>query len=235
MEQSIPFRKAKVKWRQLLGKEPILKVDIDLDTVNYSDWDVVPTLLKENDIVYSFGICDDIGFELDIYPKKINIFAFDPTPYSVEWISKQELPPRFHFYPWAASATDGDFFLYPRVTKKGEKSTVMYTFHKEASAGEDAVKVQALSLQSIAEKLGHQEINILKMDIEGAEYEVVDSLLESSFRPRMLLIEFHHRFKGIGQEKTANTVNQLRKAGYLIASVSITNREVCFVHKTAVV
>jgi len=234
-EQSVPFRKAKVKMRQLSGKEPFLKIDVKLETENYSDWDVVPDLLKDGDIVYSFGICDDIGFELDALKKGVNIFAFDPTPYSVNWIKKQKLPANFNFYPWAASATDGHFYLYPRVEKKGKKSSIMYTFHKEAGAGDEGVEVEALSLQSIADKLGHKEINVLKMDIEGAEYEVIDNLLKSDFRPRMLLVEFHHRFKGIGRDKTAKTVHALREAGYLIASVSLTNREVCFVHKTTVV
>ena len=233
MEQSIPFRKAKVFMRQLSGKEPRLKIDVKLPTENYSDWDVVPDLLEKDDIVYSFGICDDIGFELDAIQKKVNIFAFDPTPYSVDWIKTQKLPSNFKFYPWAASGTDGEFFLYPRVQKKGKKSTVMYTFHKEAGAGDDGVKVKALTLQTIAKELGHSKIDVLKMDIEGAEYEVVDSLLASSLRPKMVLIEFHHRFKGIGRNKTSKAVKDLREAGYLIASVSITNREVCFVYNSA--
>lgn len=233
-KKSVPFRKAKMKMKQLSGKEPRLKIDIKLDIENYSNWNVVPALLKKGDIIYSFGICDDIGFELDVIKKNINIFAFDPTPYSVNWIKKQKLPASFHFYPWAASATDGNFYLYPRLKKKGEKSTIMYTSHKEAGAGDDGVKVEAFSLRSMADKLGHNEINVLKMDIEGAEYEIIDNLLKTNFRPRMLLVEFHHRFRGIGSDKTDRAVNALHRADYLIASVSLSNREVCFVHKTAV-
>jgi hypothetical protein len=42
----------------------------------------------------------------------------------------------------------------------------------------------------------------MKMDIEGAEYEVLDGLLSSPIKPTQLLVEFHHRFPGIGLEKT---------------------------------
>ena len=234
IKQSVPFRKAKMKMKQLSGKEPLIKVNIKLDIENYSNWELAPALLKEGDIIYSFGICDDIGFELDVLKKNVNIFAFDPTPYSVDWIKKQKLPANFHFYPWAASATDGSFYLYPRLEKKGKKSTIMYTLQKEAGEVDGGVKIEAFSLQSVADKLNHSEINVLKMDIEGAEYGIIDNLIESNFRPRMLLVEFHHRFKGIGINKTTKAVKDLRGAGYLIASVSLKNREVCFVHKTAV-
>lgn len=120
-EQSDGFRKMKLSYRQFIGKEPKLKVDINLATQNYSNWQVVPELIHENDIVYSIGICDDVRFELDIIKKyKVSVFAFDPTPYSVKWIKQQALPTCFQFYSWAVSGKDGKFFLYPRTKKNGE-------------------------------------------------------------------------------------------------------------------
>lgn len=234
IEQSDVFRKLKLSLKQIMGKEPKIKLDINLPQEEYFGWQVVPELLRENDIVYSIGICDDIGFETKaIECNDVNIFAFDPTPYSVDWIKSQKLPSSFHFYPWAASASDGNFFLYPRQNKKGKKSKVMYTFHQE-SAANDGVKVQALTIESMMKKLNHDTLDVLKMDIEGAEYDVIDNLMLSSVRPRMLLIEFHHRFKGIGKDKTINTVKLLRENNYLVSSVSATGREMCFVLKTSV-
>lgn len=233
IEQSDVFRKLKLSLKQFMGKEPKIKPDINLPQEDYFGWQVVPELLRENDIVYSIGICDDIGFETKAIERHgVNIFAFDPTPYSVDWINEQNLPSSFHFYPWAASAADGNFFLYPRKNKKGKKSKVMYTFHQE-SASSDGVKVQALTIESMMKELNHAIIDVLKMDIEGSEYDVIDNLMLSQVRPRMLLIEFHHRFKGIGKEKTINTVELLRENDYLVCSVSVTGREMCFVLKTS--
>jgi len=39
------------------------------------------------------------------------------------------------------------------------------------------------------------------MDIEGAEYEVIDDLIASGIRPKQILVEFHHRFKNVGVKK----------------------------------
>lgn len=235
--KSDSFRKTKLKFRQFIGTEPKFRVDIDLPTKNYGGWGgVIPTFIKEGDIVYSIGICDDIGFDLDIIEqKKVKLFAFDPTPYSVKWVSEQKLPAEFKFFPWAASGEDGKFFLYPRVDKKGKKSDVMYTFYSEKVDREDGVEVESFTLQTMIEKLGHQRLDLLKIDIEGAEYDFLDSMLNSSIRPKQLLVEFHHRFKGIGKGKTINTVNQLKEEGYLITHISITGREISFVHKSLMV
>jgi hypothetical protein len=66
------------------------------------------------------------------------------------------------------------------------------------------------------------------MDIEGAEYEVLDGLLASPIKPTQLLVEFHHRFAGIGLDKTADVIKRLRDDGYKIFAISEIGREVSF-------
>ena len=236
LDQTDGFRKFKIKLRQFIGKEPKMIKDIDLKTECWNGWDLVSSLMTEGDIMYSFGVCDDIGFDLTACKKGVKVFAFDPTPYSVDWIAKQKLPPssQFQFFPWAVAENDGNYFLYPRIMKKGKKSSVMYTFHQQGDVQNEGVKVRALTPGSMAKELGHESIDIIKMDIEGAEYEVIDSLLASNLRPKMLLIEFHHRFKGVGKEKTIASIHSLREAGYLLVSVSLTNTEFCFINKNNV-
>lgn len=230
--RSDDFRKLKLKFRQFIGTEPKFHKDVNMPTHNFSGWNLVSDLVNENDIVYSIGICDDIGFDLSIIKnKRVQLFAFDPTPYSINWVNNQKLPDGFHFFPWAASGKDGKFFLYPRVDKKGKKSEIMYTFHTQEENRSDGVIVEAYTVESMMKKLGHTKIDLLKIDIEGAEYELLNTLLDSSLRPKQLLVEFHHRFKGIGKQKTIDIVNRLKKEGYLITHISITGRELSFMHK----
>ena len=142
--------------------------------------------------------------------------------------SAADLPNRFQFHPWAVTAEDGTVKLYPRVRKDGRQSAVMYTMLAEDASCENAIEVPALSLASIAARLGHARIDLLKMDIEGAEYEVLEGLLASPIRPCQLLVEFHHRFPGIGLEMTAGMIRRLQHAGYKIFAISETGREVSF-------
>ncbi len=98
----------------------------------------------------------------------------------------------------------------------------------EPETVDDAIEVPAYSLSTICGQLEHNRIDLLKMDIEGAEYEVLEGLLESPIKPRQLLIEFHHRFSGIGIEKTRDIIERLRADGYQIFAVSEAGREVSF-------
>lgn len=104
----------------------------------------------------------------------------------------------------------------------------MFTMIAEDASSEDAIEVPAFCLSSIATRLGHSRIDLLKMDIEGAEYEVLEGLLTSPVKPNQLLVEFHHRFPSIGLEKTADIIRRLQKAGYKIFAISETGREVSF-------
>jgi len=52
--------------------------------------------------------------------------------------------------------------------------------------------------------------------------------------PTQLLVEFHHRFPGIGKQRTASSVEHLRTLGYLIFAISETGREIGLVLKSEV-
>jgi hypothetical protein len=79
------------------------------------------------------------------------------------------------------------------------------------------------------QKLGHQKIDILKMDIEGAEYQVIEDLLKSGISVNQLLIEFHHRFPFVGVQKTKDAIKALNNAGYAIMAISRSGEEYTFI------
>ena len=118
-----------------------------------------------------------------------------------------------------------------RINRKGERSKVMWT---EASGDQDnqlVIQVESYSLDSIMKKLNVKKIDLLKMDVEGSEYEIIDTILDMNNKPSQLLVEFHHRFQNIGFEKTINAIKNLHKIGYRIFSVSKTGRELGFIQK----
>ena len=79
--------------------------------------------------------------------------------------------------------------------------------------------------------LGHSKIDVLKMDIEGSEYAVIEDMQRAGIYPTQILIEFHHRFPGVGVQKTKKAVSSLRKRGYCLFSISNTGEDFCFVRK----
>lgn len=229
IERSHGFQRLKTSLRRLIGTELRLRVEILPETIKSGGWWFTAQGLDQDSIVYSLGVGEDIAFDLSIIEDfGVDVHAFDPTPSTIEMISTVDLPDRFHFHPWAITAEDGTLKFYPRVKKDGSRSDVMYTMIAEDASSEDAIEVPAFCLSSVAARLGHTRIDLLKMDIEGAEYEVLEGLLVSPIMPDQLLVEFHHRFPTIGLEKTADIIGRLQKAGYKIFAISETGREVSF-------
>ena len=67
------------------------------------------------------------------------------------------------------------------------------------------------------------------MDIEGSEYVVLDDILSAGVKIKQILIEFHHRFKGVGIRRTKEAIKKLRNYGYEIAAISNSKEEYTFV------
>jgi len=148
---------------------------------------------------------------------------------AVQWVTSQHLPKKFHFYQYAALEHDGAVTMYP----PDDPTWVSYTISaNEYDTAARAITAPGRRLSSIMRELGHSHIDILKMDIEGAEYSVISNLIESGIEVSQLLVEFHHRFKDIGIEKTQNAIKLLNKYGYKIFDISSRGEELSFLRTT---
>lgn len=229
IEQSRPYWKIKLLVKRLQGRELWLRPELEIATTELGGWRFCAAALDSNSVVYSLGIGDDIRFDLDLLARHgCEVHAFDPTPATAQWLAAQSLPQRFHFHPWAITAADGTLTLYPRVRADGSLSDVMYTLVPESASSTHGIEVPAYTLGTARARLGHKEIALLKIDIEGAEYGVLDSLLVMEQKPAQLLVEFHHRFASIPLQHTRDAITKLHSAGYRIMALSETGREVSF-------
>ena len=224
------FWPAKLFIKRVSGRELWLKEDTEREVLDSDGWQYIPDLLGPHSIVYSLGVGDSIDLDIDlIHHYSLTVHAFDPTPYTEEWVSSLELPANFVFHPWAAAGKDGSLRLFRRVNTRGKKSVVMWTADDNAGDESDFIDAPAYTVRTMMEKLEHERVDLLKVDVEGAEYEILDSLGDIANLPTQLLVEFHHRFPSIGKQRTAASIEKLRTFGYRIFSISETGREVGFV------
>jgi FkbM family methyltransferase len=223
-------RKVKLTARRLLGQEisvrPTLKLATDSIGNHGARWTFDPKGLGADSVVYSFGIGEDISFDLGIIAAYgVTVFAFDPTPRSQKWLESQSLPSQFKFYPWGLADHDGTASFLPPV----DPSHVSYTILDRPETVNQAVEAPVLRLATIAERLGHSKIDLLKVDIEGAEYSVIEDIVQSKVPVRQFLVEFHHRWPQIGLEKTKTALETLRRHGYELFDVADTGEEYGFI------
>ena len=157
-------------------------------------WVVDYSKLNSNSVVYSVGVGSNIDFDLALIEElKLAVYAFDPTPRSIEWIKKQSLSKSFKFIPVGLGSNDGEMEFFP---PRKESSTHFSPIDRYDNLGVETIKAPVKTLKSLAQEFGHQTIDLLKMDIEGAEYDVIDNLEEQEVEINQILIEFHHMYKG---------------------------------------
>jgi hypothetical protein len=106
------------------------------------------------------------------------------------------------------------------------------TVHDSISV-EERVTVKMKSLEDIIHELGHTHIDVLKMDIEGAEYDVIENILNSKISITQILIEFHDRFFGGKTLRSQQSIEKLRNNGYEIFAVSDSFEEISLINKSA--
>ena len=60
----------------------------------------------------------------------------------------------------------------------------------------------------------HDKIDVLKMDIEGSEYEVIEHIKKHQIDIKQILVEFHPHLEIHGRMKTLKAINKLEAMGY---------------------
>ncbi len=187
-------------------------------------WCVCPRDLSASSVVYSIGVGEDVSFDLALIKRfGLQVHAFDPTPRSIEWLQKQIVPPEFVFHTYGVAGFDGNCAFLPPENP----AHVSHTMVPRESL-RPPIEVPVHRLGTILKMLGHEQIDLLKMDIEGAEYGVLADMLTCGIPVKQLLVEFHHRWPHIGIEKTKQAIHTLNGAGYRIFSVSPSGEEYGF-------
>lgn len=190
------------------------------------DWRIVPEGLGPDSVVYSFGVGEDISFDLSLIERHgVTVHAFDPTPKSIAWVKTQVVPARFVLHEVGLADYDGEATFFPPKNPRH----VSHTLLDRAATKDRAITVQVRRLPTLMRDLGHDRVDLLKMDIEGAEYQVLEDLLRAKVPIGQLLVEFHHRFPGVGAARTRRAVEALNAAGYRIFAAADSGKEYGFI------
>ncbi len=185
------------------------KLPIGLHKLGEGDgaWTVPNAILKRDDICYCFGIGCDASFDLALAEKfSVQVHSFDPTPSSIEYMNcLLKCPVAFH--PWGLWNQDTIGSLFHQAVSDDTNLSLINPGNYRGGIQAD---VQLFRLKTIMQRLGHEKIALIKMDIEGAWYEVIKDMMENGLIPEVLCVEFD---SPTSLPKVITTVWRLRKAG----------------------
>ena len=192
----------------------------------FGAWLLNPDPLHEASVVYSAGIGDDVSFDLALIDRfGLTIHAFDPTPESHRWLATQTLSERFVAHEFGLANRDGVIPFFAHENEEWIAHSTVKSVHAAASG----VELPVRRLSTVMELLGHARIDLLKLDIEGAEYEVIDDLVDAGTAVEQLLVEFHHRFDGLSPKQTRRAIDRLNEHGLRIFHVGPNGDDYSFI------
>lgn len=223
-------RRGKRLVHQLQGRDvwtsPQIRIPCEILGSEYGGWAVDTRTLNAGSIVYGVGVGQDVSFDLALIQRfGLTVHAFDPTPLAVQWVAQQKFPPQFCFHPIGLADFDGTaMFDAPH-----DPGFVSFGYAGQQPAADGRTSASVKRLATLMKELGHQQIDVLKMDIEGAEYGVVADLIRQPIPIRQLLIEFHHFSQGYRSSQTRQAIDGLNRLGFRIFHISPTGLEYSFV------
>jgi FkbM family methyltransferase len=93
--------------------------------------------------------------------------------------------PRVVFHPWAVWWRDEELTFHEPF-RPGYVSQSAVNLHGTPAS----FTAQGRSVASIMRELGHEHLDLVKVSAEGAEYAILETLLDPALRPRTVCAEF---------------------------------------------
>lgn len=215
-----------------LAEMPIEKFGND-----YSFVFVPKEKLDKKSIVYSIGVGEDIISDIEMVNKiKCGIVLIDPTPKSKKHfdhifnnikagqpafadngtsydITKDNLE-KLTLHPYAIYNEDKEVkFFLPKLDESVSYSITNIQNTKKF------IKVKARKMKSLMNLLKHDKIDFLKLDIEGAEFEVLEDIIKDKVDIKTIYVEYHYNETlGLSKsiEQIQKSVNLICENGYAI-------------------
>lgn len=185
-------------------------------------------------IIYDFGIRENphFGETLSNPPFNCQVFAFDPSPITDKWYKGDaanakalRAKPNYKLFHYGAGGVNGNVKLseydwgqvsivrYPINVAQGcANNTKQTNCDFGPKGGQKRFSLPVRTLGSIMKELGHDHVDILKLDVEGSEYMFLEEAIEdgSLEHVEQLTLEWHHyefdsRYGG-GSTPSINTI-----------------------------
>lgn len=177
--------------------------------------DLIPICLDNfpyNDcIIYDFGIRQqpEFGVILSKPPFNCQVYAFDPSPITKKWYANnQELQENnnYHMFHYGGGGADEEITLreynwnqvsiysYPTSVVANPRNCTDGACRFQKFPTQKLHQLPVRSVDSIMKEFGHDRVDVLKIDVEGSEYRMLEGLIESGAcqRVNQIPIEWHH-------------------------------------------
>lgn len=180
----------------------------------YGGWWVPAGAVGPGATVISVGVGEDTTFDEALVARGCRVWALDPTPRAIAHITRRSaanaLPSAtFRFLPIGLWTRDESVRFYAPSDPTHVSHSIL---NLQGTA--EWFEAECWSLSRLLKEINIAVPAILKLDIEGAEFEVLHQLVETSLRPDVLCVEID---APLPEPRTICLLRELRSAGYRLA------------------
>ncbi len=223
---NILYRKRKLKMKRLGTK--------------YGGWKFPDNFINQNSVCYLAGAGLDISFDVELVTNyNCSVFIFDPTPKAKE-----------HFFELREKTNKGEemktgggdiyeieksvfanIFYEDKGLWKKEEIIKFYEPEIKGHISHSILNLQKTDrffegkverLSAIMKRNKHKSIDLLKLDIEGAEYEVIKTIKEDKLNIKVICIEFDEIHKPLDSNyiiRIKNAISILLEQNYILIDI----------------
>ena len=220
------FRNAKVENIIFLGTK-------------YGGWSLVDEDNLKNSTIISAGLGEDASFDIEFATKyNSKIIIVDPTPRAIkhyneiinslgnssktEYVEGGKQP--ISAYNLENLKKENLILLQKALWNKNEKlrffspsnpqhvSHSIINYQNQYRENTNFIEVDSITIDNLLDQLNlkKEDINLIKLDIEGAEIEFLVDCFSKGFRPRQILVEFDElNFPSRRSFKRVTYINQI--------------------------
>ena len=149
--------------------------------------------INNNSIILDIGA--NIGDVTDVIMKNYNpnIYCYEPNISCYNYMLKRfKKNSKIKIFNVAVSNFSGKTFLYfhkqsNNISEFNERSSLKK--EKDGLDRNKKIEVNCINIKEILEK--HNQIDLIKIDIEGSEYEVMPEIIKNKDKIKMVLCETH--------------------------------------------
>ena len=210
----------------------------------YGGWYFQDKKSLQNSTIISCGLGEDASFDVEFinYYKGKVIFV-DPTPAAIKHFKeilnslgnkksenyKKIGKQRINSYDLsqiennqlllinkAIYKTNGEEINFYRPPDKNHVSHSLNDWQNNYKKTGEHIIVETITLEKIMEENSLKNLNLLKLDIEGAEIEVIKSTIGSKIFPNQICVEFDelHKFNNTSKNRFLEIYNLLKENSY---------------------
>ena len=243
------------------------KIDVHIEPLmplerlgtGYGGWIIPKDFLNAQAVVYLVGAGEDVSFDVAVANKyRCPVQIVDPTPRAVDHVNDLKFSIENGGTMPLANTQEGKYPQYsPEIARLlqihpvglWKETTTLRFFKPENDAyvshslvnlqkTEQFIEVPVCRLSELMQQQNHTHIDLLKIDIEGAEYVVLETILEDRIPVDVVCIEYDESHANhIDRhylDRIEGSLKALVAAGFHVVAKEATCHNYTLVHKRLV-